>query len=138
MLNETKIKVRYVETDQMGVVHHSNYYHWFEVGRTEFMNQIGMSYGEVEKQGIMMPLIETHCSYKVGAKYEEELIIKTKLAEMKGVRAIFGYEVIRESDGKLLAEGSTVHTFTNEQFKPINLKKENPKMHSAFMNIISS
>lgn len=137
MINITKIKVRYVETDQMGVVHHSNYYSWFEVGRTEFFNQIGMSYGEIERKGIMMPLIEGHCYYKHGAKYEDQLIIKTWLDEFRGVRAKISYQVIREADDKLLAEGNTIHTFTNLNFKPVNLKKENVEIYELLNSIMN-
>lgn len=136
MINRTKIKVRYVETDQMGIVHHSNYYHWFEVGRTELLNQIGMSYSDIEKQGILFPLIETHCYYKNGAKYEDELTIETKLSELKGAKAYFTYKVIRNKDNKILAEGNTVHTFTNTEFKPINLKKQNLTLYNKLMSCV--
>lgn len=134
MINETEIKVRYVETDKMGVVHHSNYYHWFEVGRTEFLNEAGLSYGEIERLGILIPLIETHCIYKIGAKYEDEVIIRTKFDGIKGIRGQFYYRAIRKADGKLLAEGRTVHTFITSEFKPINLKKENPKVYDFLMS----
>ena len=134
MINETEIKVRYVETDKMGVVHHSNYYHWFEVGRTEFLNALGLSYSEIEGLGILIPLIETHCTYKIGAKYEDEVIIRTKFDWMKGAKGQFSYEVLRKNDGKLLVEGTTVHTFTTLKLKPVNLKKENPKVYDFLMS----
>ncbi|MDK2799734.1 MAG: acyl-CoA thioester hydrolase [Clostridiales bacterium] len=127
-INETKIKVRYVETDQMGIVHHSNYFAWFEVGRTEFFEETGLSYREIEEQGIFFPLIESACQYKEGAKYQDEIIIKTWIQALGGVRATFYYEVIREKDYKTLATGKTVHAFVNRAFKPINLKKVNPKV----------
>lgn len=136
MNTKTKIKVRYVETDQMGVVHHSNYFHWFEVGRTEFLNQLGMSYGEIEKQGVMFPLIETHCYYKLGAKYEDELIVTTKLSQINGVKVYFSYEVIREKDDKLIAYGDTVHVFTNRSLRPINIKKESSKIYNMLFKVI--
>ena len=126
-INETKIKVRYVETDQMGIVHHSNYYAWFEVGRTEFFAYTGMSYRKLEEEGLFFP-IESQCIYKEAAKYEDELTIRTFIHELKGARITFNYDVIRNLDGKLLATGKTVHAFVNPQFKPINLKKFHPKV----------
>lgn len=127
-INETSLKVRYVETDQMGVVHHSNYYHWFEVGRTEFITKTGMSYGEIERKGVLFPLIESSCQYKDGARYEDEVIIKTHIESIKGTRVTFCYEVIRKEDNKLLAIGKTVHAFVNRDFKPINIKKSHAEI----------
>ncbi|NLY44195.1 MAG: acyl-CoA thioesterase [Clostridiaceae bacterium] len=124
-VNETRLRVRYAETDQMGIVHHSNYYVWFEVGRTEFFNQTGMSYGNIEKQGILLPLIESSCSYKEPARYEDEIIVRTWIEKLGAVRITFCYEIIREKDGKLLASGKTVHAFVNADLKPVNLKKVN-------------
>ena len=125
LISETHFVVRYAETDQMGIVHHSNYYAWFEVGRTEFFSHTGMTYGQLEKQGILFPLIESSCVYKEGARYEDQLIIRTWIHELKGARVIFNYEVVRDKDGKVLAKGQTVHAFVNKDFKPINIKKEN-------------
>ncbi|MBP3337645.1 MAG: acyl-CoA thioesterase [Clostridia bacterium] len=125
-INETKIKVRYAETDQMGVVHHSRYYPWFEVGRTELFASGGKTYGDMEKEGVMMPLVETRCRYIIPARYEDELIIKTKVASLSGVKIEFEYDVIRQNDGTLLAKGYTLMAFTDLKFKPVNLKKQNP------------
>lgn len=125
-INETKIKVRYAETDQMGVVHHSRYYPWFEVGRTELFASGGKTYGDMEKEGVMMPLVETRCRYIIPARYEDELIIKTKVASLSGVKIEFEYDVIRQNDGVLLAKGYTLMAFTDLSFKPVNLKKQNP------------
>lgn len=122
-ISETKIKVRYVETDQMGIVHHSNYYAWFEVGRGDFIQKLGMTYSDMEKEGIMMPLVETYCKYHEGAKYEDDIIIQTFIEELSPVKVIFNYNVIREADGKLLAKGKTTQTFVNKDFKIVNLKK---------------
>ncbi|MCG8501553.1 MAG: acyl-CoA thioesterase [Firmicutes bacterium] len=137
-LSETKIKVRYVETDQMGIAHHSNYYHWFEVGRTEFIGQIGMTYGEMEQAGVLLPLIESACTYKQGAKYEDELIIRTSIAQLTGARITFGYEVLREKDQKCLAMGKTVHAFVNGDFRPINLKKVNKTIWAGLESVYYS
>jgi acyl-CoA thioester hydrolase len=122
-ISESKLKVRYVETDRMGIVHHSNYYAWFEVGRGDFITKSGITYRDMEKQGIMMPLVETYCKYYEGAKYDDDIIIQTSIGEMSPVKVIFNYNVIREVDGKLLAKGKTTQAFVSNEFKIINLKK---------------
>jgi acyl-CoA thioester hydrolase len=130
---DTKIRVRYKETDQMGVAHHSNYYPWFEVGRTEFIRNAGLSYHDMESKGIMLPVLETHCRYIHGAKYDDLLIIRTRIASFKGVRLTMDYEVIRDEDGLLLANGSTVHAFTDTGLKPLNIKKSHPEIYDLFI-----
>jgi acyl-CoA thioester hydrolase, YbgC/YbaW family len=124
-ISETKIKVRYAETDQMGIVHHSNYLIWFEAGRTDFIKGSNISYTEMEQEGILIPLAESNCKYIVGAKYEDQLIIKTWVKELTPVKVEFNYSVIREVDQKEIAKGSTLHVFVNKDFKIINLKKSN-------------
>lgn len=124
-ISETKIKVRYAETDQMGIVHHSNYLIWFEAGRTDFIKGSNISYTEMEQEGILIPLAESNCKYIIGAKYEDELIIKTWVKELTPVKVEFNYSVIREIDEKEIAKGSTLHVFVSKDFKIINLKKSN-------------
>jgi acyl-CoA thioester hydrolase len=125
----TKLKVRYAETDQMGIVHHSNYYVYFEAAREDFILGSGISYKDVEEAGIMMPLVETHCKYSEGAKYADELIIETSLEELSPIKVAFQYKVIREVDGKQLAKGSTVQAFVDkETFKVLNLKRKFPEI----------
>lgn len=124
--NKSKVKVRYAETDKMGVVHHSRYYPWFEVGRGEFITESGMTYRDIEEKGVMMPLVESGCKYIEGAKYADELIIETFIEELNGAKVIFSYNVIRENDNKLLAKGTTTHVFVNNEFKIINIKKKHP------------
>lgn len=132
-MNRTKIKVRYAETDQMGIVHHSNYVIWFEVGRTEYMNALGLSYGEMERMGYMLPVVESHCEYKSAAKYEDELIISAILKEIRGARVIFNYAVNLEKDGRLLAQGETVHAVTDSTLRPINLEKKDRKLYELLI-----
>ena len=136
-ISETKLRVRYVETDQMGIVHHSNYYAWFEVGRGDFSKEIGMTYNDMEKEGLMLPLVESHCKYIQGAKYDEDVIIQTFIEELSPVKVIFNYNVIRESDGKLLAQGKTNHAFVSKEFKIVNLKKKYSNIWGMLQNIIS-
>lgn len=125
-ISDTKIKVRYVETDQMGIAHHSNYYPWFEVARGDFIGKLGITYKQIEEQGVLFPLVESHCKYLVAAKYDDELLIRTKVKEMNGVKVIFTYEVIRLADHKTIAEGKTVHAFVTKDLKLINMKKRHP------------
>lgn len=123
--SNTKLKVRYAETDQMGIVHHSNYYVYFEAAREDFIIGAGISYREMEEQGIMMPLVETQCKYYEGAKYADMIIIETYTEELTPIKVALQYNVIRESDGKLLAKGKTVQAFVDkDSFKIINLKKK--------------
>jgi acyl-CoA thioester hydrolase len=135
-INDGYVRVRYEETDQMGVAYHGNYYTWFEVGRSSFFRSLGYTYAQLEEEGIIMPVIESNCSYKNSAKYDDELLIRTKINQFKGVRLEFEYEVIRKIDDKLLAKGKTMHAFVNKDLKPVNFKKQNPKIWSLLSDCI--
>ncbi len=135
--NISEIRVRYAETDQMGVVYHGNYFTWFEIGRTSFLRQLGYSYREMEEKGIMLPVVNVACDYKESAKYDDEIQIKTTVKEMKGVRITYGYQLFRKMDQRLLAQGTTTHAFVDSSFKPTNLKKHLPELHEALTKIIS-
>ena len=109
-LAETRVRVRYAETDQMGVVYHANYLIWFEVGRVEFIRQIGLDYRSMEQEdGAMIAVVEARARYKAPARYDDELIIRTHLAGVHGSVVRFTYAVLRAADGLLLCEGETVH-----------------------------
>lgn len=121
----TNIKVRYAETDKMGIVYHSNYYIYFEVAREDFIKAAGIEYKDMEDMGIMMPLVETRCKYHEGAKYADELIVETSLKEISPIKVILKYDVIRKNDNKIIAEGETTQTFVDKNtFKIVNLKKK--------------
>lgn len=131
MKSESKIIARYAETDQMGIVHHSVYPIWFEVGRTDFIKLIGMTYSELEKSGIMLPLASLECKYILPIKYEDEVIIETNIVSVKVARIEFHYRVLRGNE--LCAEGSTVHAFVdNKTFRPINMRKVNQSLYEEF------
>ncbi|AEE97041.1 acyl-CoA thioesterase [Mahella australiensis] len=134
---DTHIKVRYKETDQMGIVHHSNYYPWFEEGRTDFLASLGRSYGQMEKDGFLLPLLESHCVYKKPAYYEDRLIIRTYVKEIKGVRITFGYRVLKQPEQVLIAEGYTVHAFVNKDMKPINVKKIDKNLYNLLYECLA-
>ncbi len=123
MTTETNLIVRYAETDQMGIVHHSNYPIWFEAARTDYIKKIGLPYSKIEERGFLLPLIELNCKYKGAARYEDEVVIKTKLKKLTYTRATFYYEVIRKKDGELLTVGETMHVWTDRNLKPLKHKK---------------
>lgn len=135
-ISETKITVRYVETDKMGIVHHSNYYVYFEEARTQFIKQCGMSYSDMEESGIMIPLVESNCKYIQGAKYEDELIIKTWVKELTPVKVEFNYSVIREKDHKEISKGSTLHAFVDNNFRIVNLKKNHSGIFQKLQSLV--
>ena len=132
---KTKIRVRYVETDKMGIVHHSNYYIWFEAARDEFILAAGFSYREVEETGIMMPLVETSCRYLVGAKYLDDVTVETSIKELSPVKVVFNYRVRRDADNQLLARGSTIQTFVDNNFKIVNIKKDKPELWEKLLEL---
>lgn len=122
--NETMIRVRYEETDQMGVAYHAKYLVWFEIGRTELMRSIGLPYIEFEKSELFLPVLKAYCEYKHAARYDDQLMITTRLEILQYVRLTFNYEIRRA--GKLLARGYTEHAFINDKGRPIVLKKFSP------------
>lgn len=133
----TTLKVRYAETDQMAVVHHSKYYVYFETAREDFIELAEIKYKDMEEQGVMMPLVETNCKYYEGAKYADILKIETILEEMTPIKVIFNYTITREADNKLIAKGKTVQAFVDkESFKIVNLKKKYPEIWSKFEALI--
>ncbi len=109
----SQIRVRYVETDQMQVVHHSNYFAWLEIGRTDLLRSIDTSYKNLEISGIRLPLTEAYCKYHYPARYDDILIIHTSIRAIKGVRISFNYKILRKNDEKLLASAYTIHASTD-------------------------
>jgi acyl-CoA thioester hydrolase len=115
------VRVRYAETDKMGVVYHANYLIWFEVGRCELLRTIGSSYRDLEATGIMLPVIEAHCEYRAPARYDDELQVKTWGELLSPARVEFHYEVSRPSDGTVNAVGRTVHAAIDDTGRPCRL-----------------
>lgn len=116
--HETEIRVRYAETDKMGIVHHSNYYIWFELGRSEFCRSRGFSYLEMEEQDSAQMLVaESYCRYKSPAFYEDVLTIRTQVAKIRSRSIFFVYQIYRPSDDTILAEGETLHIVTDKTNK---------------------
>ncbi len=130
---KTFITVRYAETDKMGIAHHSNYPVWYEVGRSEYIRMFGTSYSDMEKAGIMTPLLNLSCHFKLPALYEDNLIIRTWCITMTAARIVFSYTVKRiEDDGTEteLGYGTTEHGFVDSKtFKPCSIKKRLPELY---------
>jgi len=122
--SETEIRVRYQETDQMGIAYHANYFIWFEVGRTEFFRQLGLSYKEFEKNSIYLPVIKISAEFKNPAYYDDVIKIVSRVNYLQEVRIAFEYRLYR--DQELLAVGNSEHAFVNGQGRPLALKRQNP------------
>lgn len=121
-VSATPVRVRYAETDQMGVAYHGHYLAWFEMGRTELMRELGCAYGELEqREGIFFPVVAAGSRYLVPARYDDVLQVHTRLAHVGGARVKFEYALTRNSDGRLLATGFTEHAAVGEAGSPIKM-----------------
>jgi acyl-CoA thioester hydrolase len=115
---EIKLRVRYAETDRMGVVYHSNFVIWFEIGRVELMRQLGFRYRDMEQQdNCHIPVADLHVRYKEPAHYDDEIVVRTRLTEVHRSLLRFRYKVFRASDETLLAEGETTHLVVDNELK---------------------
>ena len=130
MQAETRFTARYAETDQMGIIHHSNYAVWFEAGRTDFLKKAGVSNTDIEAKGILLPLYGMNCQFKSPAKYEDEIIVVTSLKQISRVRLCFSYQVLNAESQVLLATGETMHAWTDKALKPVNAEKVIPGVYS--------
>ena len=132
IIGETTFRVRYSETDQMRVAYHPNYIIWFELGRVAFLRQLGFSYSEMEEDGMHLPLVEVRCRYKHPARYDDEITVRTRLAQMRTSLLRFRFEVVRKSDERLLAEGESVHMVVGNDLRPTRLSdKYRPSFEAA-------
>jgi acyl-CoA thioester hydrolase len=130
VISEARLRVRYAETDRMGVVYHANYFVWFEVGRVELLRQLGFSYRDMEQEdGCGIAVIDARCRYKAPARYDDEVIVRTHLEYVRESMVQFSYELVRADDGTLLAEGDTTHIVVDPEMKKVALPE---KYLSAF------
>lgn len=129
METQSAFTVRYAETDQMGIAHHSNYPIWFEVGRTDFLKQIGASYSTIESIGVLLPLYEMNCRFISPAKYEDDLLIITKIEDVSRVRLGFSYEILNTKSKTFIAKGETMHAWTDKLLRPINSESSIPEIY---------
>ena len=125
---ESRVRVRYAETDQMGVVYHANYLVWFEVGRVEFIRSLGLDYKTMEREdGVGIAVADVSARYKSPARYDDELVIQTRLLAARGVVVKFGYRIVRAADGALLCEGETMHVVVGKDMKKARLPEKYAK-----------
>ena len=117
----SRVRVRYAETDNMGVVYYANYFVWFEIGRTDLLRSTGWSYREMEADGFALPVIDAHCAYRESAKYDDDIEVRTTGTMLSPVRVQFTYEVVRSSDAVILATGSTEHATLDRSGRPCRL-----------------
>ena len=120
-LTVSRIRVRYADTDQMGVVYYANYFVWFEVGRTDLLRSSGWSYREMEADGFSLPVIEAHCAFRAPARYDDEVEVRTSGTLLSPVRVQFIYEIMRVADQALLVTGNTVHAALGRGGRPSRL-----------------
>lgn len=143
------LRVRYQETDQMGVVYHVNYLNWFEIGRTEWVRQAGISYRDMEARGLMLPVTDVEASFKQPALYDDWITICTQVVEMSAIRvrfesrimsgdlsATFGQRYVgEEPQGTLLVRGSTRHVWVNKEWKPVRFDREAPELYMQLIKL---
>lgn len=137
MITATKIMVRYAETDQMGIAHHSVYPIWYEVARTEYIKQFDFSYSEMEQAGVMMPLINLTCHYGLPAKYEDEIRIEASIKKLSNAKVLFYYHAVKECDGTPIGYGTTEHGFVDAKtFRPISIKRYLPDLYQKLSQAV--
>ena len=124
--------INYYETDKMGVVHHSNYIRFLEEARCHMLNRLGYSYGRIEDEGVMIPVLEVNCKYKYPVTAFDTIVIDLKIVEFNGVKMTVKYIITNKSSGNLVMEAETKHCFTNNDLKPINTKKEHKDIYDVF------
>lgn len=131
----TKIIPRYAETDKMGIIHHSVYPIWYEVGRTEFCKEIGIPYHEIEKRGITQALVSLRCDYIYPTRYGDELTIVTKVKTCTKVKLEFEYEIYNQ-DNVLVNVGTTLLAWLNNNLKPLNISKEHNDIYQVLLKTL--
>jgi acyl-CoA thioester hydrolase len=115
------VRVRYAETDKMGIVYYAHYLVWFEIGRTDWLRETGWTYRAIEDEGLGLPVIEAHCAYKSSARYDDELEVRTAARIVSAARIAFDYQVVRKADAAIIASGYTVHATVDRSGRPVRL-----------------
>ena len=122
--HEARLRVRYAETDQMGVVYHANYLIWMEIGRVEYVRSLGINYQDLENEGYYLSVVGTNCRYLYPARYDQEIVVSTELLNANPRVIEFGYEIRLADRGKLLAEASSRHLWLSRDWRPTRLPIE--------------
>ena len=126
-------QAKYYETDQMAVVHHSNYIRWFEEARVHYLDLIGLGYDKIEAAGIYSPVLGVNCQYKSAVRFHETVWIKTKLIHFNGIKMRIQYQIIDQATKELRAVGESEHCFVTTEFKPVSLKKDYRDMYDTLI-----
>lgn len=129
-------QVQYYETDQMKIVHHSNYIRWFEEARIDFLNQVGLTYSKLEEMGIISPVLEVHCQYHAMTRFGDTVKIIPVIEKFTGVKFEVSYQVIDAANHSLKATGRSKHCFINEEGKPMHLKKTHRDVYEKFLTLV--
>ena len=137
MKSKSQITVRYAETDQMGIVHHANYPIWYEVARADLFNQIGMAYAEMEKSGLLLPIIELQSKYIGAAYYEDEIIVEAALTNITQVKLEIGYTIYRKGKTRPINTGRTIHGLVNKDLRPVNVQKLYPELYQKLQDAVN-
>jgi acyl-CoA thioester hydrolase len=124
LISRSGVRVRYAETDTMGVVYHSNFLVYFEIGRTDYFRELGFTYREMETKDVFMPVTECFCRFLLPARYDDELEILTRFSTISRLKFKFTYEVLRMKDTKVLADGYTIHVPVNSAGTPCRIPEE--------------
>lgn len=134
----TPIQVRYQETDQMGVVYHANYLVWFEIGRTAFIEDLGLSYYKMEQAGVVSPVINAQIDFKQPIRYGQAASVHTWVVTYDGLRTTYGYEITDEEDN-IAVSGTTEHVVVKkENFRPISVRRKFPEWHQAYQDALGA
>lgn len=127
----------YYETDRMGIIHHSNYIRWFEEARVDYLGKVGLPYAEMEEMGVMLPVLGVSCDYKSAVKFNDTVIIVSKLKEFKGAKLIISYEIYDQKTKELKTVGETKHCFVaTDTFHPLRLRTDFPKMNQRLKELV--
>lgn len=132
-----ELKAQYYETDQMGIIHHSNYIRWFESARIDSMDQMGISYREMEEKGIVVPVLSAACQYRKMTYFGDTVLIFVKVKKYNGIKMVLSYEVRNKETGELHATGETGHCFLDREGKLLSLKKAAPELDAIFARYIN-
>lgn len=128
--------VHYYETDQMGIVHHSNYIRWMEEARLDLLSQLGIPYHTLEQQEILIPVVDVSCRYLSPARYGDSIQVFPILTEYTGVRMAFSYEILLSGSKRLIATGTSTHCFTNPNHCVISLRRKSPELHQLLLQLL--
>lgn len=129
----TPIEVRYQETDQMGVVYHANYLVWFEIGRTKYIEDLGLNYAKMEEHNVVSPVTEAELSFKQPIRYGEKVQVETWLEQYDGIRTVYAYQIVGEA-GNVAVSGTTKHVIVKkDSFRPQSLRRAFPDWHAKYI-----